>query len=73
MVDTPKKSWFKLITPELLGRVGGGLPEGVDPRAADEFTGDGRQRINPLAPTGTKDLYGQAEEAINAKSLQQKR
>lgn len=65
VVDTPKSNWFKLITPQLLGRVNG-LPAGVDPLAADEFAGDGRQKLDPLAPTKTQDLYGRAEEQRNA-------
>ena len=61
MVDTPKKSWFNLITPDLLNRVGGGVSSGVDPAAADQFAGDNRHKLNPLAPTGTQDVYGVAE------------
>lgn len=64
MVDTPKKPWFNLITPDLLNRVGG-VRSDIDPRAADELAGDKRHRFNPLAPTQTIDRYAQAENATN--------
>lgn len=65
MVDTPKLSWFGLITPEVLGKVGGGEHPAVDPRAADRSVGDNRNRLDPSQPSNTQDVYGVAEEQRN--------
>lgn len=64
MVDTPKKSWFGLITSKVLAQAGPGTL-GVDSRAADELAGDGRNKINLLAPSSTLDVYAAAEEQSN--------
>ena len=63
MPDIEKsKCWFGVITDTVLAQAGGGgVPPGVDPRAADESIGDGRNRMNVNAPTRTVDTYGIAE------------